>query len=459
MSKEYKLLEEKHCSNMQQGGQISKEEINLNNSGQDFCKKKNLLKRNQQRKLEQTDWSLPDLNKTNKSLRQNLKLGKKSSESLYPIGINKNVGLNFTLGDIDEKVNADLARVTHFNKHNDNPKINFDEDKFFFDDYEISSDEEDRKFDGHYYSKAEDISVNEYVNQMNNFYEEMSAKLKLLKSCSVLNRTELSDAKNKDKIKNDSNNNSYKNLKDTPQVQQNLNLIQKLEKNIKETIDQYETERDERLQIQQTLINQIPLDKDNEIFMQLCNFESKSNTKINNSQGSHGNYGKLSSNRTRKNENFIERNIKLAKKGAMTYSLTDEEKQRVETILQEIDAKSSEKKLNIDQRVEEVYSNLSTELKRTTNDLNSYLDKNSEIYQACNVNAFRLSDEEKDKLIEIDSALKQYENERTDECKNEIKDNDFVQSLKDVDEKLAALKSTYREEEEKLDKLRKKTSD
>ncbi|KAL3285834.1 hypothetical protein HHI36_000354 [Cryptolaemus montrouzieri] len=298
-----------------------------------------------------------------------------------------------------------------------------------------------------------DMSVKHFVSEMNDFYKEMSGKLKMLKNCRVLENTEFEtlDIEDEKYIEEKNFKNLYQNLKKTPQVQKTLSLISKMDTDISDTITKFREERAERLNIQRQLMNKMPRDRDSQLFLQICDFEAKSHDK--NHTGSENKHGGTMRNRRRngrliEDKNFIERNIELAKLG-MNFSLSDEQKQRLEKILKENDVTS---KTNNEERI-------SSAIRRANKmpNFDESDDSASAIYQNCTLNAYRLSDDHKGRLIEIDSALQSFDDGESRKSSETNIGLDLVKSLKEIDDKLQALSASYIHDEELLEKNRKKT--
>ncbi|XP_045471768.1 uncharacterized protein LOC123678666 isoform X2 [Harmonia axyridis] len=297
-----------------------------------------------------------------------------------------------------------------------------------------------------------DLSVKQFVSEMNVFYNEMSGKLRSLKNCPVLENSQsvVLDADDEKFMEKENFKNLYKNLKKTPKVKKTLSLISKMDSDISETISKFREERAERLEMQKQLMNNIPKDRNSQLFLQLCEFESRSSDNMKNANKDKRNEVNEARKRNRKNYNdkdFIERNKELAKVG-MNFSLSDEQKQRLEKILQD--------------ELKDVPNNTGDRLPSGVRRANKIQDSNeteyseNNIYRNCTLNAYRLSDEHKGRLIGIDSALKAFEDDESKQSSETSIGVGLVRSLKEIDEKLKALSASYIQDEESLEKNRKK---
>ncbi|XP_044746295.1 uncharacterized protein LOC123307883 isoform X3 [Coccinella septempunctata] len=146
-------------------------------------------------------------------------------------------------------------------------------------------------------------------------------------------------------------------------------------------------------------------------------------------------------------KNFIERNIELAKVG-MNFSLSDEQKQRLEKILMD---EITDEPANDDNRIP-------SGVRRANQMPNEQNNNGDEVYSNCTINAYRLSDEHKEKLIGIDSALKAYEEDDSRRAGGSGIGVGLVKSLKEIDEKLKSLSTSYIHDEQLLEKNRKKST-
>lgn len=168
-----------------------------------------------------------------------------------------------------------------------------------------------------------------FFNKINGFYNEMMMKINTLKNTSVMNREPFSEPINLTEVK------LFKDLKDTPEVQEKIKQIQQLDDDIKNVIDTYKEEKRERLKTQKEMCdvirkNKVP-QKDSCLFMGLCEFEESEDAERSTSETT-----KVPT--EQRPNKFIKRNIKLAKAGALAqFSLTDEEKIKIEQLLSEND--------------------------------------------------------------------------------------------------------------------------
>ncbi|XP_044746292.1 uncharacterized protein LOC123307883 isoform X2 [Coccinella septempunctata] len=297
-----------------------------------------------------------------------------------------------------------------------------------------------------------DTSVRQFVSEMNEFYNEMSGKLKSLKDCPALGNSQnaVLDLEDEKFMEKENFKNLYKNLKKTPQVKKTLSLISKMDSDISETITKFREERAERLEMQKQLMDHIPRDRNSQLFLQLCEFESKSNDYLRNETREKRNGVNETRKKNRRNmddKNFIERNIELAKVG-MNFSLSDEQKQRLEKILMD---EITDEPANDDNRIP-------SGVRRANQMPNEQNNNGDEVYSNCTINAYRLSDEHKEKLIGIDSALKAYEEDDSRRAGGSGIGVGLVKSLKEIDEKLKSLSTSYIHDEQLLEKNRKKST-
>ncbi|KAK9869322.1 hypothetical protein WA026_003076 [Henosepilachna vigintioctopunctata] len=293
-----------------------------------------------------------------------------------------------------------------------------------------------------------DSSVKHFVSEMSEFYNEMAGKLKSLRTCPVLENSSIHhlDPDDEKFMIEKKFNNLYKNLKKTPQMKKTLSLISKMDTDISETMSKFKEQKAERLDIQEQLIRKMPMDRESQLFLQLCAFEANSNKDQHNmrfDERQNEKNPKRRRSRTREDKNFVERNIELAKMG-MNFPISDEQKQRLERLLKDNDGGTPP------------LPNIRSEGRPSTSESRvSHVDEDN-IYQDCTLNAYRLSDDHKGRLIEIDSALQAFDEDQPRKPSETNIGTDLVRSLKEIDQKLKAISTSYVQDQERLEKNRKK---
>ncbi|KAJ8924478.1 hypothetical protein NQ315_007275, partial [Exocentrus adspersus] len=231
-----------------------------------------------------------------------------------------------------------------------------------------------------------------------------------------------------------------KRLKHTPEVKEKLKYIERLEEEIKDTIQVYKEERAERLQVQKEMCDDIYqnstyLDKDSRTFLELCRFDEINDESVLKKETDNKEAVNPGRNTTGDNS-FIKRNIELASKGVMAcFSLTDEEKKQLEELLvdeqedcyrldDDLDKKDSGMDLEEDAD-ENYFSNaysVDQDDKRRIEDINSELEK------------FALDETEKEKVERTESKHRQ----------SDWKDSLLLdQRLKSINAKLEELRRSF----------------
>ncbi|XP_072380296.1 uncharacterized protein [Diabrotica undecimpunctata] len=178
----------------------------------------------------------------------------------------------------------------------------------------------------------ENQTTENFLKEFHSFYSEMMGKVKGLKDTPVLQNLVFTEELDVDEEK------LFKNLKHTPEVQEQLSNIKKLDDGISTMISEYKLEKEERLKTQFEMCNEIAtshklVGKDDELFLNLCQFEF-----LDTDDEKDNNAGACSQKKHIKEvckpNDFIMRNIGLAKAGMLANSsLTDEEKFKLENLL------------------------------------------------------------------------------------------------------------------------------
>ncbi|CAG9762094.1 unnamed protein product [Ceutorhynchus assimilis] len=272
-----------------------------------------------------------------------------------------------------------------------------------------------------------------------NFFDAMFDKLKSLKRCPVLKSGE-------EKLDVDVDEKSFKYLKNTPQVRQQLDFINELNKEIEETLSLYKAERQQRLNTEMELYKNVSGTKllDVEMpFLEMCQrdlekfkmpFDGNEETKEYECDSEE--IGAVEIHKDIENglfnaTNFIKKNICAARDGTMAnFPLTNEEKIKIDELLKDID----------NYELDDAELSLST-TSIPENDIEQEIDND--------LNCFSLLEEEKKRISEIDNKLKKFTSEDEVDQKNllPVKDErfwnlDFEQPLKDIDAKLEKLQDS-----------------
>lgn len=271
-------------------------------------------------------------------------------------------------------------------------------------------------------SKVSMISENQttenFIKEFESFYSEMMGKVQGLKNVPALKK---SNNYNDGLYLEDET--LFSNLKNTPEVQEQLNAIKKLDEEIHSVISDYQNEKAERLETQIEMCNEITKnntlpERDTELFLNLCQFEFsdlKTEEKDKKTLEVPGTNKKPSSPK-KKQKDFIMRNIYLAKEGVFANSsLTDEEKAKLEDILQYEDEDTQERQ----QR--SPFTLPSTESGRS-----SYFS-----------NAYCFTFDDKKKIEDIDSQLEKFKldeksSEKNLNSKEDSNDGDASKTIDDV---------------------------
>ncbi|XP_018568005.1 uncharacterized protein LOC108908450 [Anoplophora glabripennis] len=268
----------------------------------------------------------------------------------------------------------------------------------------------------------------------------MMSKVKSLRSCPALEDFEVKELE-QDKPK------LYKHLKDTPAVKEKLKYIERLDNEIKETMQVYKAERAERLQIQNEMCNEICKNpfpgKDAQMFLELCHFEADGDL----NEEEKGNKEKseaVSTNQSNRSieDSFIKRNIELARQGSMAgCSLTDEEKRKLEELL-----------------VDEQDGSYNVEANPHKKDSGLSLDESDESSEDENYfisNAYALDNDDITKMEDINSELEKFTVDETEKEKTDLRESStqpqtdwkdavlMEQRLKAINAKLDELRNSY----------------
>ncbi|KAF7278001.1 hypothetical protein GWI33_008996 [Rhynchophorus ferrugineus] len=299
-----------------------------------------------------------------------------------------------------------------------------------------------------------------------NFYDIVLGKLRSLKSCPSLKSVRRATLQEKETSKLARK--TFKFLKSTPEVMATLDFIENLNRQIKNKIAQYKLERAERQQAEFEMCkdmfeNKLAVEKDTDVFLTMCDFENRlkhfkeqakntepsvycDDNQVNSVQNIKSeNEPETCENMRSMSVNFIQRNFNAARQGMMSgYSLTDDQKKKIEDMLKDIDTFQLEDgELSTDNYVQE---NMNT----AQND------------SECNENAFVIPEDDRFRINEINNELERMVLERRDgNTMSEsgvtvVKDDEYwkqfiVEStLNDIDKKLAQLQESYLEDELKL---------
>lgn len=215
-----------------------------------------------------------------------------------------------------------------------------DDSEFSFDSYSEEDENVSKSSSildsGSMYNLCGTETTEHIINKFDLFYKEMMTKINTLKNTKVL--------KNKNLLPPISSTSSklFKDLKNTPKVQENIKQIQQLDEDIKDIIAAYKEERDRRLTTQEEMLNEIskgaPVShEDSSIFIELCEFERSEEQNDNDAEGKDEQTEEENNKLTEiQHANFIKRNIEVARAGSMAvFSLTDEQKMRIEQLLKD----------------------------------------------------------------------------------------------------------------------------
>ncbi|XP_076268248.1 uncharacterized protein LOC143201212 [Rhynchophorus ferrugineus] len=247
-----------------------------------------------------------------------------------------------------------------------------------------------------------------------------------------------------------------------------LDFIENLNRQIKNKIAQYKLERAERQQAEFEMCkdmfeNKLAVEKNTDVFLTMCDFENRlkhfkeqakntepsvycDDNQVNSVQNIKSeNEPETCENMRSMSVNFIQRNFNAARQGMMSgYSLTDDQKKKIEDMLKDIDTFQLEDgELSTDNNVQE--------------NMNTAQDDSE-----CNENAFVIPEDDRFRINEINNELERMVLERQDgNTMSEsgvtvVKDDEYwkqfiVEStLNDIDKKLAQLQESYLEDELKL---------
>ncbi|KAL1512721.1 hypothetical protein ABEB36_002264 [Hypothenemus hampei] len=310
-------------------------------------------------------------------------------------------------------------------------------------------------------SSSATVNTRKIMNETGNFFNSMLDKLKSLKSCPILELRHLKGKKAAEK--------TFLSLKNTPEVREKLNFIRKMDEEINETINRYKIQREERLSVEFEMCTTISEENlagkgDTGVFLQMCNFNERLK-KYQNSQNN--NVVFKESFETRNNEvmeqkeelllksgSFIEKNIHAAKEGVMAgFSLTDEEKMKIDQILQDIDSF----------QMDDALLTNASQTPCIESKEESLVNQETNPWKNC----YSVDGKNKTRMGQIDLELEKFNEDHHDGddvnkqiplVKNEEFWKQYVldQSLKDIDTKLETLYESYREDEERLIAFRRK---
>lgn len=299
------------------------------------------------------------------------------------------------------------------------------------------------------------------IKKFEGFYEEMKARLKSLKNIPIMKPKSPLVAPNsgQESISSHESEMLFKNLKNTPAVQEQLKFIQKLDDEIESVISDYKSEREQRLETQLELCNDICKhsvlpQKDTHSFLDMCHFEFSDpgeNEQYSIDDQVNEDIDEILPNtlesRTKNfirnyPSTFINRNIEVAKTGSLAgSSLTDEEKSRIELLLE----------TNIPHSKEESSENLT---ESCATDL--------EIMSCDPLNAYNFFDGERDKLVDIDEKLEKFTEDEKETEKSERNSKislDFEdefrlkKALKRINEQIKELHSRDEKEKEYMKEI------
>lgn len=281
-----------------------------------------------------------------------------------------------------------------------------------------------------------------FFKKIDTFYEEMMTKLKLLKNTPVIKNDLGATKSSQESIISVKNKKLFKFLKNTPEVHEKLKFIQELDDEIKSIISDYKNAKEERLQTQMELCNDICKnnaisEKNTQSFLDMCHFEFSDpgeDDLIENLASE--DIEKIAQNSVKATKKFsisnypnnlIKRNIELAKTGALaSSSLTDEEKCRIELLLE-----TDEANLNADSS-----ENLT---EPSTSDVDTV--------SSTTLNAYSLLEVDKAKLVDIDEELEKFIGDEMKNEKSSISSSNFndefvlKQALKRINEHIQELRT------------------
>lgn len=296
------------------------------------------------------------------------------------------------------------------------------------------------------FSKSNDLKSDDnptrLMNKFQGFYEEMKTRLKLLKNTPVIK------SRTPSKLRQDSDSSieattSFKDLKKTPEVEEKLRSIKDLDDDIRNIINDYKTQREQRLQTQFQLCsdickNVLP-ERNTQSFLDMCHFEFsevQEDEENDDALEHRTDYDVPETFKTTPNGNtgtyaIIKRNIEVAKTGVLAgSSLTDEEKSRIELLL-------GTDVLNPNEESSENFTE-------------SYPTNLDSISGCNNSNAYSFLDGDRVKLSDIDEKLEKFADDEKDSEKNRehienvsgLKE-DFVlkQALQRINEQIKELRN------------------
>ncbi|XP_049826447.1 uncharacterized protein LOC109609215 isoform X2 [Aethina tumida] len=284
-------------------------------------------------------------------------------------------------------------------------------------------------------SNVVDETTEHTVFNLNAFYNEMLMGLNSLHTTPVIGNAEshceeLEDYEKIDEyldfedLSSESDNDiAHKDIKDS---------IKKMEEELSEAVNIYKAQKAERIQVQNEMCKSISedsnacVDRRSQLFLNLCHYQGTEKTNNTDTVKS-ADQGEQGGRKGNNNDYFIKRNIELAKKGSMaTYALTDEQKSQLNEILSDID------EIEDSETDGKVHDNTQNNLKEEEG--------------VTQVNAFKITNEDKKRLDEINQRLKNVaENEVCDEA-DEYKDMStfcLENALKQIDKKLADLYKNF----------------
>ncbi|CAG9861601.1 unnamed protein product [Phyllotreta striolata] len=250
-----------------------------------------------------------------------------------------------------------------------------------------------------------------FLKEFEAFYSDMMGKVKGLKSVPALKKPHYKDADSMDGTK------LMKNLKNSPEIQEQLDAIKQLDDDIQSVITEYQSEKSDRLDTQLEMCNEIAHgnkqpDRDAELFLNLCQFEFSDNKKDDNKEDQpveSPDKTKKKPKTAAKQQDFVLRNIYLAKRGGYTHSsLTDEEKVKLEDILQ-YDEENNQKR----------QQKSPFTLTNSHNEPSKYFS-----------NAYLFSEEDRKKIDDIDTELEKFKlDEAASEKNQSARSEDSTESV------------------------------
>lgn len=318
-------------------------------------------------------------------------------------------------------------------------QFDFNSDELTFSEDQLCQTESNKSLD---YSHTLKTSDN-FLKKFDLFYQDMKSRLNLLKNSPVISsKSDVIPVSSQESLTVNEKEKLFKKLKNTPEVQEKLQYIQELDDEIVSIISDYKNEREQRLQTQKELCNDICKnnafpERDTQSFLDMCDFEVTDRDENNDLIDDLVDKDiKTIISRTVKSTNkyvirntpdtFIKRNIELAKNGmSVGSSLTDEEKSRIDILL------------NTDPK------NFSQSSENLTESFAADLDDN----RSSTMNAYSLLALEKEKLDDIDGKLEKFtedekEKEKLVENSRDFSDEFLVkQALKKINEQLKELRS------------------